>query len=192
MVEHDHIFKPEHADKLMSEERKKSFPADSIINKMEIKKTDVVADFGAGNGYFTIPIAQHTEETVYAIDAEPKMLDLLKESSDQIGIDTIQRITAAIEDTPIDDASVDKVLISRTIHHAPSVENTLKEIKRILKQDGSLYIIEFHKDASIEGPPMEMRISPDEMIQSLQNVGYTATLQNLNEAEYAVKAQIVE
>lgn len=192
MVEHDHIFKPEHADKLMSEERKKSFPADSIINKMGIKKTDVVADFGAGNGYFTIPIAKYTEETVYAIDAEPKMLDLLKESSDQIGIDTIQRITAAIEDTPIDNASVDKVLISRTIHHAPSVENTLKEIKRILKQDGSLYIIEFHKDASIEGPPMEMRISPDEMIQSLQNVGYTATIQNLNEAEYAVKAQIVE
>lgn len=190
MVEHDHIFKPEHADKLVSEERKKTFPADSIIDEMGIEKYDVVADFGAGNGYFTIPIAQHTEETVYAIDAEPKMLDLLKSRSEQHEIDTIQRITAAMDDTTIDDASVDKVLISRAIHHAPSVEKTLKEIKRILKPDGTLFIIEYYKDTSIEGPPMEMRISPEEMTQALHEMGYSATVIQLNEAEYAVQAQI--
>lgn len=192
MVDHDHVFKPEHANKLVSEERQKMMPAERIIKIMDLEQYDVVADFGAGNGYFTVPIADFTKETVYAIDAEPKMLDLLKTRSDQQGVHTIKPIHAAIDDTPIDDDTVDKVLISRTIHHAPSVEKTLQEIKRILKPNGSLCIIEFYKDATIDGPPMEMRIAPEEMTQALHKVGYSTSIIDLTEAEYAVKAQITD
>lgn len=192
MVEHNHIFKPEHAEKLISAERKEMLPAEDIIKIMNIREQDIVADFGAGNGYFTIPIAERTKESVYAIDAEPKMLDLLKNRCNQQGITTIKPIHAAIDDTPIKNASVDKVLISRTIHHALSVEKTLQEIKRILKPNGTLCIIEFYKDATKYGPPMEMRISPEEMSQMLDKAGYSSTISELNEIEYAVNAHIVK
>lgn len=49
MVEHDHIFKPEHADKLVSEERQEMLLAEKVIGIMEIKQQDVVANFGARN-----------------------------------------------------------------------------------------------------------------------------------------------
>lgn len=192
MVEHDHMFKPEHADKLVSEKRQEMLPVDLIMEKMALEKHDVVADIGAGNGYFTVPIAKYTGETVYAVDAEPRMLDLLKNYADRERAATIQLMTAGMDDTPIGDGSVDKVLISEVIHHAPSLEKALAEIKRILKPDGSLFIIEFHKIDSSDGPPMEMRISPDEMTQALEDVGFSATIIELNDSEYAVKASLVK
>lgn len=189
MVEHDHVFKPEQADRLVSEERQEEFPAENIVSLMNIQQGDIVADFGAGNGYFTIPIAKTTKEKIYAIDAEPKMLDLLKERAEKAGLHTIERVHAGVDDTPIAAAAVDKVLISRTIHHAPSVAGALQEMKRILQPEGSLYIIEFYKDSTHDGPPLEMRISPDEMTEALDKAGFSAQVTQLTEAEYAVEAQ---
>lgn len=189
MVEHDHVFKPEQADKLISAERQEAFPAENILSLMGIEQGEVVADFGAGNGYFTLPIAKATQEKVYAIDAESKMLDLLKERAKEEKIHTIESVHAGVDDTPIPDSAVDKVLISRTIHHAPSVADALQEMKRILKSEGTLYIIEFYKDETIDGPPMEMRISPEEMTEALQKAGYSSTVTKINEQEYAVEAR---
>src|SRR5699024_690901 len=189
MVEHDHVYKPEHADKLVSEERQEEFPAENIVSLMNIQQGDIVADFGAGNGYFTIPIAKATKDKIYAIDAEPKMLELLKERAEEEGIQTIEQVHAGVDDTPIADAAVDKVLISRTIHHAPSVAGALQEMKRILQPDGTLYIIEFYKDSTHDGPPMEMRITPDDMTEALHKAGFNAQVTQLTEAEYAVEAQ---
>ncbi|MFS0753051.1 hypothetical protein [Oceanobacillus sp. 1P07AA] len=49
-------FNLDKAHKLVSEERKALLPPDKIIEYLEVEANDVVADLGAGNGYFTIPI----------------------------------------------------------------------------------------------------------------------------------------
>src|SRR5699024_1632996 len=181
LLEQDHVFKPHSADKLLSKERQEQLPASSIIEMMGIDKNDTVADFGAGNGYFTLPIAAFVDAKVYAIDAEAKILELLEERATEQALTNITYLHATIEDTPIETASLDKVLTSRTIHHAMNMDNTLAEMKRVLKPTGELFIIEFYKDEKIDGPPMEMRIDPNEMVELLEEAGFTAEVIDINE-----------
>lgn len=186
----EHKFNFEHADKLWSDDRKEVLPVDRIMEKMELRKHDIVADLGAGNGYFTIPMAKYTEETVYAVDIEPRMLGLLKNQAEHEQINNIRDITAGLDDTPISENSIDKVLVSQVIHEVPSLENALNEIKRILKPDGVLFLIEFNTTESDDGPPMHIRIPSEKMTNELQESGFSTSVLELNANEYAIKAKI--
>jgi 16S rRNA A1518/A1519 N6-dimethyltransferase RsmA/KsgA/DIM1 with predicted DNA glycosylase/AP lyase activity len=73
-----HIFNPEHADKLLDPKRIELLPPEKIIDELTLRNDDIIADLGAGNGFFTLPLAKNTSQTVYAVDIEPKMLELLK------------------------------------------------------------------------------------------------------------------
>lgn len=191
MTEHEHQFDPADAGKLWSDHRQEVLPVDMVMDKMGLQKHDVVADLGAGNGYFTIPIATYTNETVYAVDLEPQMLESLKESADHEQLNNIEQMTAELDNTPIPDQSVDKVLVSQVIHEVPSLENAMREFKRILKPDGELFLIDFNLTDS-DGPPMHIRIPSDTMAGKLEEMGFSTTVMDLNPDEYAVKAKIAE
>lgn len=184
-----HRFNPDKADKLLSDERKKQLPADRVLKKMDLHPQDVAADLGAGNGYFTIPIAQFTKNTVYAVDIEPKMIELLKNRAAAEQIDNIREVTSGLEEIPIGDHTVDKVLISFVLHEVPSIENTLDEIKRILKPDGMLFLIEWEPVEMEDGPPLHERIQAKSLGEMLQNHGFSATILELNPVHYAIKAK---
>lgn len=64
-----HRFRPEKAGKLLDPKRKNIVSPEQVMDVLEIKLGDIVADLGAGNGYFTVPIAQKTKAPVYAIEA---------------------------------------------------------------------------------------------------------------------------
>src|SRR5699024_226110 len=117
-------------------------------------------------------------------------LDLLAARADNAQANNIHEVTAALDSTPIHDQSVDKVLVSQVIHEVPSLEYALNEIKRILKPDGVLFLIEFHGNASSDGPPMHIRIPSETMTKSLQEAGFLPTVLELNANEYAIKAKI--
>lgn len=185
-----HQFNFEHADKLLSKNRKEALPVDQIIEKMGLRKHDIVADLGAGNGYFTLPVAKYTEKTVYAVDIEPKMLELLRNRADHEQMDNILEMTAQLDNTPIHDQSIDKVLVSQVIHEVPNLENALKEIKRILKPNGILFLIEFHATKSSDGPPLHIRIPSEKLANMLQEFGFSTTVLEMNANEYAIKAKI--
>ncbi|HET7657527.1 MAG TPA: class I SAM-dependent methyltransferase [Bacillales bacterium] len=185
-----HRFSPEKADKLLSDDRKKHLPAEEILKKMELHKQDVAADLGAGNGYFTIPIAQYTENTVYAVDIEPKMIEMLKSRAAAEQIHNIQDVTSGLEEIPIGDHTVDKVLISFVLHEVPNIQNTLDEIKRILKPDGMLFLIEWKAVEMDDGPPLHERIPSETLGEILQKHGFTTEVLELNAANYAVKAKL--
>jgi ubiquinone/menaquinone biosynthesis C-methylase UbiE len=72
-------FDPSKAQVLFSEERRTLLPVEAVVQHLELVPEDVVADLGAGSGYFTIPMAKQVKGPVYAVDIEPKMLALLKE-----------------------------------------------------------------------------------------------------------------
>jgi 2-polyprenyl-3-methyl-5-hydroxy-6-metoxy-1,4-benzoquinol methylase len=77
-----HRFNPEKASKLLDPKRKQLISVETVIRLLEIKDNDVIADLGAGNGYFSIPMAKSTDMEIYAIDIEPKMLQFLQDYAD--------------------------------------------------------------------------------------------------------------
>ena len=103
-------FKPGKADRLLDPKRREIISPEQVIAHLNVKKTDHVADFGAGNGYFTLPIAEAAEK-VYAVDIEKQMLDLLKiRVSEEGGAGEIEYVVSNLEQINLADHVADKAI----------------------------------------------------------------------------------
>lgn len=183
----DKRFNPEQAHKLMSADRRKKLPPEKVIKYLELDLNDRVADLGAGTGYFTIPIAKRTKE-VFAVDIETKMLAILKGNAAEEQLENIHYVESDLDHIQLDDNSVDKVMISFVIHEVPDVNQTLHEIRRILKPDGQLFLIEWEAVGTDTGPPLNHRIPSEDMMRSLEKNSFKVELIQLKPENYAFKA----
>lgn len=183
-------FNPEKADMLMGLERKKRLPPNKIVGLLNIEPDDAVADLGAGNGYFAIPMAKQSENTVYAVDIEPKMLEMLKENARKEQVENIKYVKSDLDHIQLDDQSVSKVMISLVMHEVPDINRTLREIKRILKPGGMVLIIEWKAVETESGPPVYIRISSEEMVRLLEKKGFVTEVISFYSEYYGVKAAI--
>lgn len=186
----DKRFNPDLAEKLFSDERKKLLPADEIICSIEINKADVIADLGAGNGYFTVPFAKASQK-VMALDIEPKMLDLLKDYADQENTSNIEYVVSGVEEIKIDSNQVDLAFVAFVIHEVENIEKALSEIKRILKSNGKLVILEWKPLENPKmGPPSHERIPLEKLSDILNRNGFRSSVFYENEKTYGLSASI--
>jgi ubiquinone/menaquinone biosynthesis C-methylase UbiE len=180
-------FNPEKANSLLSEKRYKLIDPENVLTYFNVEQGNVVADLGAGNGFLTLPIAKKTETTVYAVDIEPHMLELLKQRADKEDIRNITYIEGGLYDIKLDDNSVDKAMISLVLHEVADLSKALGEVKRILKHGGQVLIIEWKAKRSEIGPPFEDKISSTEMEKILRNNGFNVDIKSFNDTIYALK-----
>ena len=147
------------------------FKPEDLLRKMGLsKKVKDVADFGSGYGTFTLPAAKIVSGTVYGIDLEKTMVDLLKDRARKAGLQNIKPILRDIdlEGSGLKDDSVDYVMLFNILHgnHA---ENILKEAHRILKSGGVAAVIHWKYDPTTpRGPPMEIRLRPEQILQKAE------------------------
>lgn len=87
-----HRFNPEKAEKLLDPKRKQYISPEKVNSFLQINKDDVIADLGAGNGFFTVPFAKETKKKVYAIDVQDDMLQLLKKHASNEKVENIEYI----------------------------------------------------------------------------------------------------
>ncbi|MCM3716675.1 class I SAM-dependent methyltransferase [Alkalihalobacillus oceani] len=182
-------FNPNDADKLMSTKRKELIPPNMVIEMLDLNMKDTVADLGAGNGYFTLPIAKGVKKTVYAVDIEPKMLEMLKVNAVEEQIDNINYVVSDIENIQLD--LVNKALITFVIHEVPNLDKALCEIKRILKPGGQLLLLEWEAVETEMGPPLHERIPSQKLGELLRGNGFDIEVTHLNPAIYAIEAKTV-
>lgn len=185
-------FNPNKAGVLISEERQALLPVEKIVHYLEVGKSDVVADLGAGNGYFTIPLAKKTEYPVYAVDIEPKMLSMLKETAEKESVENIHYIQSDLEDIALEDKTVDKVMAAFVIHEVPDFHKALSDVRRILKPDGIFLLIEWEAVQTEIGPPLGDKISSEEMKKLLEKNGFHSETIQLNDIHYAIVAKLVK
>ncbi|TCS96571.1 class I SAM-dependent methyltransferase [Hazenella coriacea] len=165
-MHHEKRFNPEKAARLLDPERYRKLPPEQIIQYLEIDSTDVIADFGCGNGFFTLPFAEQTQSLVYAVDVEEKMLDLLKERVNEAGLDHFKYIVNDLGVIPIPNHEIDKWICSLVLHEVDDLEQTIQELKRVMKPTGKGLILEWSPRQTDSGPPLHHRITP-EKLQSL-------------------------
>lgn len=172
----------------MSQERKDQLQPDKVIEHLHVSTDDVVADLGAGPGLFTIPIAKQTKHDVYAVDIEPEMLERLQTHAEKENIENIEPIVSDLEDIKLPDDSVTRVFNSFVIHEVSDLNKSIQEIKRILKPEGQLLLIDWEAVESESGPPLEIRIPSQKMADVLKENGFDTELFHLNPNHYAIKA----
>jgi predicted methyltransferase len=145
-----------------------------VVTALELKPGEVVADIGAGSGYFTFRLARHVGEAgrVYAVDVSPDMILHLNRRIRDLGLKNVVTILSAPDDPLLADASIDRFFICDTWHHIDNHARYLALMKRMLKPGGQVVMIEFKKAQTPVGPPMEMRIDRDELAREMEANGF--------------------
>ena len=148
-----------------------------ILPYAGIKKDEVVADFGCGNGFYPIAAGKLVGEngTVYAVDVQNESLEATMSAARHNGLKNIYTIRHNMEQpgTPIKDQVCDAVILSGILHLAHLQKNILRECYRVLKSGGKVVVIEWKKANLPFGPNISTRISEQELEEMMVSSGFT-------------------
>ena len=141
---------------------------DKIVEELDIKSGMFVADFGCGAGYFTIPIAKIVKNSgkVYAVDVLTEALENISSKAKLYDLLNIKTVRANIEiagGSKIENNSVDLVLLANVLFQCNDYDSVLTEAKRILKNNGSIVIIDWIPNRVQLGPKFEHCLSEEDM-----------------------------
>ncbi|AOM83700.1 class I SAM-dependent methyltransferase [Salisediminibacterium beveridgei] len=165
-------FDPNEAARLLDPERKKLVDADWVAEKLGIEGKMNVIDLGAGNGYFTLPIAARTKGDVYAVDVEPEMLGMLSARVEEAGFEHVGYIQSDLEDVSLGDNVAERAVIAFVIHEVGDRVKAFKEMKRMLTKGGRGAVVEWARvDNPHAGPPQHERLAPDDVTADMKKAG---------------------
>ena len=138
---------------------------DIILKELNIRSGQTILDAGCGNGYMSKEFSKLLNNTgkVYALDPDKAALEILKQETKGTNIETIEgNITKR---TQIKGSSVDLIYLSTVFHgfSEGEIHGFQKEVKRLLKPNAILSIVEIKKEKTPFGPPLNIRFSPDEL-----------------------------
>ncbi len=120
---------------------------DVLIRKLSLSKTDVVADIGAGTGYFTFRISPLVPEgKVYAVDIEPEMLEFIQERMVRNRVDNVIPVRGSIFDPKLPDESVDMVLLVDAYHEFSHPYEMMRNIFSSLSPGGRVVLVEYRAE----------------------------------------------
>ena len=143
---------------------------DEVIRALKLAPEALVADIGAGTGYFAVRLARAVPRgRVYGVDTEPDMVRYLNQRAQREGLANLDAVAAKPADPGI--PAVDLVILVDTYHHVPDRERYFRGLKRSLKPGGRLAIIDFTLDSPV-GPPRRARIPADQVKRELTRAGY--------------------
>lgn len=138
-----------------------------VVMALDLKPTDVVADIGAGTGYFARRFAHHAAK-VYAVDIDEKLLAMARNQAPP----NLQTVLASPDDPRLPDRSINLVFFCDVLHHIEHRPPYYAKLAKVLKPGGRLVVIEFHKKDLPIGPPPTMKLADQEVIAELQTAGF--------------------
>jgi ubiquinone/menaquinone biosynthesis C-methylase UbiE len=147
---------------------------EEVIRALDIKEGEVIADLGAGSGYFTFRLARQVgpKGRVYAVDVDPAMIVHLNRRIRDLKVGNVVTILCAPDDPLLADGAVDRFFICDTWHHIQGHAHYLSLLKRMLKPGGQVIMIDFKKVKTPVGPPMEIRIGRDDLVREMEANGF--------------------
>lgn len=118
-----------------------------ILSACEIEKGDVIADVGAGTGLFTrmFSVAAGDQGWVFAVDVAPRFIEHINQEAIKLELDNITGVLCAVNSVNLPANSVDVVFVCDTYHHFEYPKSTMHSIRRALKKDGHLIVIDFER-----------------------------------------------
>jgi ubiquinone/menaquinone biosynthesis C-methylase UbiE len=127
-----------------SDSREQWQKVDEIFNAMGISPGAVVADVGAGGGFFTWRLARAVggEGRVYAVDINEREITNLRRRIDADGLANVEAVLGAADDPKLPPGTLDAALIINAYHEMTEHQGMLAKLRHALKRDGRLVIVE--------------------------------------------------
>lgn len=140
--------------------------ASTIVDfiKSNINAGSVIADIGCGTGRFTSLIAP-IASLVYCVDSNE---DAINEARRSIKSSNVVFLNENADSLSIPDHSIDIVLLAFSFHDMANRESVVNEIKRIIKPGGKVIIIDWVKEKTPMGPPVDVRLSEEDYIKAFK------------------------
>jgi len=149
-----------------------------LFSELQLERDFVLLDLACGNGAYSIAISKYigNEGKIYALDLWKEGIDNLTRECTAKQINNIYpSVTDVSKNIPIANHSVDVCLMATVLHDLiqdNTEKGTLKNVKRVLKINGLLAIIEFKKIEGPPGPPLKIRVSPEDIENILYPYGF--------------------
>src|SRR5579859_5899766 len=119
-----------------------------VIEALELKGGEVIADLGAGSGYFTFRLAPKVGETgkVLAVEIQDEMIGELKKRIEKNKVTNVETVKCTESDPKLPEASVDIVLMVDVYHEIAFPYEVMTAIRKALKPGGRAVFIEYRKE----------------------------------------------
>ena len=155
-------------------EREREEQPTRAIELMQLKPTDVVADIGAGTGYFSFRIARKVPQgKVLAVDIQPEMLDLMRDAARKNGITNVEPVLGTIEDPKLPEGGVDVVLMVDAYHEFDHPREMMLAIVKSLRPGGRVIDLEYRgEDPDVPIKPHH-KMTQAQAIKEMAAVGLT-------------------
>ncbi len=162
---------------LLTPERQEELQPERLLRDLGLEPGDVMADIGCGPGFFTLPAARivGAEGRVFAADIQGEMLSTVKSRAAEEHLSNVRVVKTSDTEIPLPPESCDFVLLAFVLNEVPQRAHFLHRSARLLKRDGRLAILEWEKKETPYGPPLEDRITPDELAADAEAAGVQVT-----------------
>lgn len=152
-------------NKFESVKRLKELDISRNLEKLGLSKKMTLADIGSGTGALVFEAVKHTDEKIYSVEMSDVMIEIQKDKIKDKNIENIEIVRQDVDKNEIliSDQECDVVTMITVFHEIDDKDKVIKEIKRILKTKGKLFIIEFHKKKTGFGPSLEERLSSEDI-----------------------------
>lgn len=148
---------------------------DEVVKYLNLKPGDIIADIGAGDGYFTKRLARAVgpEGQALGLDVVSSKVELMRKDAERLGLNNYKALLIKSNDSGLEPGSVDVVFLCNTYHHLDNRVDYMKRLSMSLKRNGRVIIIDFYKKPMPVGPSsLDHKLSRDVVLEELRKAGY--------------------
>ncbi len=170
-----HVFNPKMIDRLDDPNRLEYQNPKKLADIIHPVPGKGFLDYGVGAGYFAFPLYEIFSESgpFYGVDIQQEMLDILKtRSAERFSGEPIRPVLFSGGRLPIEDAQIGTIWMVNVYHELEDRKAVLRELFRILAPGGSLFIVDWKREETPLGPPLEERVPEVDLYDDLLSVGF--------------------
>lgn len=152
---------------------------DEVVENMNLEPDEVVADIGAGSGYFSFRIAEKVPDgEVLAVDIQQEMLDLIERQKAEGRGGNIRTVLGEIDDPRLPENSIDAAIMVDAYHEFSHPFEMIDGIYRALRPGGRIFLLEYRgEDPSVPIRPLH-KMTEEQVVREMSVFGleWTDTL----------------
>lgn len=148
---------------------------DIVIDAMNLSNGNVVAEIGAGTGFFTrrLAVAVAPDGVVWANDIQPEMLELMREYLERDGISNVTQVLGEEDDPKLPADKFDWILMVDVYHEFQQPAPMLEKIRSALKPDGRVALVEYRAEGESAAHIMPShRMSKEQVLSEWRPAGF--------------------
>ncbi len=146
----------------------------TLIKALNLKPTDVVADIGAGTGYFNFRISPLVPQgMVLAVDVQPEMLAMMERTKREMHVANVKTVLGSTTNPNLKDSSVDLALMVDAYHEFDHPREMMQAIVQALKPNGRVVLVEYRGENPLIPIKPLHKMTQQQVRKEMQAVGLT-------------------